>query len=448
MNIPLDRLYYFINDIACKIYNDYVVIYRFWPNGSKNINDLNLLYEINSDFGVTTRCKQTMFPSLWCNDQEPLDHEFYSTNLRCFSDPESEWDKILKLHGFTPDNDLIKNLNYNRNMFEKNLLLHSEKRSSNLKKYQLDNKLIPVYYWSHAVIARDWFRYAEHETFQKNIKNLFLIYNRAWSGTREYRLRFSDLLIERGLVDQCQTSCNPIDSDINLHYSDHTFKNTQWQPMHVLENFLQPTTAGSNSSADFNINDYNSTNIEVVLETLFDDDRLHLTEKSLRPIACAQPFILAGTHSSLEYLRSYGFHTFSDVWDESYDQIQDPEKRLTAIIELMQQIVEWTPEERADKMIQARIIADYNRQWFFSKDFFNLIIKELKTNLKLAFDELKQVDNYQAWINRYQQLMQYPKVNDFLNTNQNPNFPTKESVEYVMNLAKSWLAETANKSKS
>ena len=62
-------------------------------------------------------------------------------------------------------------------MFEKNLLLHSEKRSNNLKKYQLNNELIPVYYWSHALIAQDWFRYAERETFQKCIKKTFLVYN-------------------------------------------------------------------------------------------------------------------------------------------------------------------------------------------------------------------------------------------------------------------------------
>jgi hypothetical protein len=430
MNIPLDRLYHYIENIAQEIYGDCIIIYRFWPHGSKNIEDLNNLNKSDGWF------EKNVFPALWCNDQEPLDHKFYSTNLRFY--PDSEWDKILDLYGFGTIKDLNKNLNYNKNIFEKNLLLHSEKRSQNVKLYYQDNELIPVYYWSHAIIARDWFRYAEHETFQKNTKKTFLIYNRAWSGTREYRLRFSDLLIERVLVDQCQTNCNPVDLDLTLHYSDHIFKNTQWQPTHVLENFLQPTTADSNSSADFDTDDYNSTDIEVVLETLFDDDRLHLTEKSLRPIACGQPFILTGTHGSLEYLRGYGFKTFDTIWDESYDQITDPEKRLISIVNLMQQITGWDSATRINKMSQAKSIADYNRRWFFSKDFFDIIVNELKTNLKSAFEELEQCNNYRAWIDRWQDLTSHSAINDFLNVSQ---VPTKESIETIMHLAKNQLAK-------
>ena len=437
MSIPLDRLYHFIDNIASEIYGDCVVIYRFWPHGSKNINNLTNLLDDYSNW-----YSRTIFPSIWCNDQEPLDHEFYSKHVKTFNSTWRSISKSINLH-HTP-----KNLNYYRNIFEKNILLHSEKRSSNLKKYQLDNELIPVYYWSHAVIARDWFRYAEHESFQKCTKKTFLIYNRAWSGTREYRLRFSDLLIERKLIDQCQTNNNPVDTDLNIHYADHEFSNPQWKPNHVLENFLQPTTADANSSADFDTADYNATDIEVVLETLFDDDRLHLTEKSLRPIACGQPFILTATYGSLEYLRGYGFKTFDSVWDESYDQIADPEERLTAIVNLMQQISTWDESTKKNKLLQAQEIADYNQQWFFSQDFFNLITIELKTNLKLAFKELNQCNNYKPWIDRWDQLLAYPEIVEFLNTNQDPYSPNKDTVNQSLLLAQNKLAEVANKNKS
>ena len=40
MNVPLDRLYHYINNIAQEIYGDRVIIYRFFPHGSKNINNL------------------------------------------------------------------------------------------------------------------------------------------------------------------------------------------------------------------------------------------------------------------------------------------------------------------------------------------------------------------------------------------------------------------------
>jgi hypothetical protein len=39
-------------------------------------------------------------------------------------------------------------------------LSHSEKNSQELELYE-QNDFIGVYYWSHALIARDWFRYAK-----------------------------------------------------------------------------------------------------------------------------------------------------------------------------------------------------------------------------------------------------------------------------------------------
>jgi hypothetical protein len=200
MSIPLDRLYHFIENIAQEIYNDRIIIYRFYPHGSKNINDLNNLHDTD------TWCDKITYPKLWCNDQEPLDHEFYKTHVRPMSD--ARWQSILTA---VDQYRAPINLNYHlSSLFEKGLLLHSEQRSDNLKKYQDDNELIPVYYWSHAVIALDWFRYAEHVSQTKNTSKTFLIYNRAWSNTREYRLRFAEFLIQLNLQDHCKTSINPV----------------------------------------------------------------------------------------------------------------------------------------------------------------------------------------------------------------------------------------------
>ena len=428
MNIPLDRLYHYIENVAQEIYNDRIIIYRFHPHGSKNINDLNNLHE--SD---TWRDK-IIFPSVWCHDQEPLDHEFYRTNIRFWT---NELIVILKsLNRFTPPG----NLNYSRNtVFEKGLLLHSEQRSSNLEKYHSDNELISVYYWSHAVIARDWFRYAQHVAQKKQVNKTFLIYNRAWSNTREYRLRFAELLVSNNLQEQCQTTVNAVEPELGIHYNTYDFKNPIWRPQLPIENYFPTSTAQSHYSADFELKDYESTNIEVVLETLFDDDRLHLTEKSLRPIAVGQPFILTGTQGSLEYLRSYGFKTFGHVWDEGYDTIADPEERLCATVNLMNQIANWTPQVRQHKLAQAQAVADYNKKHFFSQEFFDLVINELKTNLKSGFDSLELCNNYTKWIAQWQELLAYPEVTAFLNSNQNNKRPTAAQVDFVMQFAQNKL---------
>jgi hypothetical protein len=387
MSIPLDRLYHYINNIAqesCqKILNDPVVVYYFYPHGSKDINNL-------ISFKKLSEYEKFLCPELYCNDQEPLDYDRYeNAELRRNEQPTAEILEIFKRKNIT-----FPKFNFRgqiATVWDWALLLHSEKRSTEVDRYQA-SQFVPVYYWSHAVISLDWFRYAEHVTQCKNIKKPFLIYSRAWSGTREYRLRFAELLIHLNLQEHCKTSVNPIEPELGVHYNLHTFKNPMWRPQTVLENHFPISDAHSHYSADFDMEDYEATDIEVVLETLFDDTRLQLTEKSLRPIACGQPFILAGTHGSLEYLRSYGFKTFSDVWDESYDLVEDPAERLIQIAELMKYISNWLPHQRERNMAQAQAIADYNKQHFFSDKFFDQITGELKTNLTSAFAQLEAIN--------------------------------------------------------
>jgi hypothetical protein len=332
----------------------------------------------------------------------------------------------------------VNNINYLPNIFSKNLLLHSENRSENLIKYESDGELIPVYYWSHAVIARDWFRYAQHANFQKTSQKTFLIYNRAWTGTREYRLKFTDLLIENTLIDHCKTFFNPIDVDTNTNYLDLIFANSAWKPNNLLHTFLPNKQVSANASADFDIDDYNTTEIEVVLETLFDDSRLHLTEKILRPIACRQPFILAATHGSLDYLKEYGFKTFSTLWDESYDKIVNPQKRLQAIVDLMTHIAKLNDRDKKNLLIKAGEISAYNQSWFFSNKFFQQVTDELEMNLKQAFTILKNSPLNQPRIDLWTEIYNSEIGCEFLNSNTDVIYPTKAQVDQ-------WLKITANK---
>jgi len=400
MSIPLDRLYPFIEHIA----NKTVELRRFYPHGSKNIEDLN---PIRTPSGY----QQFISPLIFCNDQEPLDfarYQYCDDNLPKFKILFEKYK--LERYNFQASR---------QNIYDKSLLIHSEKNSVEVETYR-NNWFITVYYWSHAVISLDWFRYAKHVVQKKQVNKTFLIYNRAWSGTREYRLKFSELLIRLGLENYCQTSVNPIEPELGIHYELHKFKNSAWRPATVLENFFPVSTAQSHFSADFDIKNYESTDIEVVLETLFDDSRLHLTEKSLRPIACGQPFILAGTSGSLEYLRSYGFITFGDIWDESYDSIEDPEERLIRIADLMRKIANWTPEERVANMAEAQAIAEYNRQRFFSQEFFDMIINELKTNFVKAWQHLESTNTASEYLDRRTRMRADPEIYKLLFTLRSP----------------------------
>ena len=422
MSIPLDRLYHYIENIAEKIYGGTVIIYRFYPHGSKKHEDLTSTKYFQWH-------EEKLNPGIYCNDQEPLDYKYYE---RYESNDQSAWNTLLESCSIYKINHNLKTVS---NIYDQTLLLHSEQRSINLETYKKNN-FITIYYWCHALLARDWFRYAEYININKKPVKKFLIYNRAWSGTREYRLKFADLLIDHNLVDDCQTSVGFVDQD--THYKNHKFTNLQWQPLHHLEQYFQNNLSSSTSSADFTVEDYCATDIEVVLETLFDDERLHLTEKSLRPIACGHPFILAAPHGSLQYLRNYGFCTFGDVIDESYDLIENPLDRLKAIVLAMKQITNWTSEERQCKMRVLQEIAEYNKQHFFSVNFFNQILNELKENLTTAFTLFNSIKSSNQWVDRWNNYLSQQSIIDFLKNNKESG-PTKTQVDLVNQEAKKYI---------
>jgi hypothetical protein len=170
--------------------------------------------------------------------------------------------------------------------------------------------------------------------------------------------------------------------DTGNDYREHRFKN---QNINIstrnLEDYFFNNQTTSAASADYSSEDYQTCGIEVVLETLFDDSRIHLTEKILRPIACAHPFILVSTPGSLKYLHRYGFKTFHDLIDESYDRIQDPVKRLQAIIELMTDISNMPTDDKKILFQKMSEIAKQNQERFFSEDFQSQVVQEFKQNL-------------------------------------------------------------------
>ena len=73
----------------------------------------------------------------------------------------------------------------------------------------------------------------------------------------------------------------------------------------------------------------------LITETLFgnnDKDCLQITEKTYKALAYRIPFIIVGGYGTLEYLRSLGYQTFPHMFNESYDEIKDPAKRMSAIL--------------------------------------------------------------------------------------------------------------------
>ena len=72
--------------------------------------------------------------------------------------------------------------------------------------------------------------------------------------------------------------------------------------------------------------------IYVSLETTANLCRAFLTRITFKAIVYQRPFLIVGAPGCLALLRDMGFMTFSDFWDESYDQESSLEHRVTAVI--------------------------------------------------------------------------------------------------------------------
>lgn len=407
MSVPLDRLYNYLDDIV----NYRLLIYGWSPHGSTKLQDFLMLRDpvslqqwhalrpglTSSEF--KTAVQRNDHAVMICHDQEPLMIDRYS-----FDDFKSQIKKnhlriqnLFALDRFANDAVVeycaklgLRGLAHPTNHCDLTLLLHSEQRSDHVEQYQQQG-YVPVYVWSHGIIARDWFRYAEHDpvlNFDTNhITHDFLLYNRAWSGTREYRLCMAEQVVCQNLVPHCKTSFNAHDCQ---HYSQHRFANPDFAISNFeLEQYFPANTHTANASADYCGEDYATTGIEVVLETLFDDTRWHLTEKTLRPIACGQPFILMATAGSLQYLRQYGFQTFTGLIDESYDQIHDPRQRLQAVIKEMVRISALPAQKKYQLFESLNHVARHNQRHFFNA-FTHQVQQEYITNMHTAMTKIDQ----------------------------------------------------------
>jgi hypothetical protein len=389
MNIPLNNLYHWIRGLAYEP----VSIYTFRPHGSKNIVDLG-------QFGPHDY--NPIFPEIVCHDQEPLDYNTCQKNHVV-----DAWHTITKLNSKLNTNDseeivnalsnyygdlnflaIIRRYNF-RGIFDKYVLLHSEKNSIDVEKFGQHAET--VYYWCHGIIARDWYRFAEQDTrlqMPSSHTKTFLIYCRAWTGTREYRLKFLDLLADKNLLGHCQTSILKQDQQFNL--DSYVCADTNFQPSNLkLLNQIADNNQPAAASADYCADDFVSTDISIVLETVAADTKIHLTEKTLRPIACGHPFILVAGPGALEYLKSYGFKTFAPWIDESYDQEQDIVKRMEKIAEEMKRIENLNQKEKKHMLEQLEKITIHNKTRFFSNSFFNQIQSELEKNLNQAISRVK-----------------------------------------------------------
>ena len=112
------------------------------------------------------------------------------------------------------------------------------------------------------------------------------------------------------------------------------------------------------------INWYNNTYCSVVVETSmnFGDDSIFVTEKTMKPLALRHPFLTLGCSGTLALLKSAGFETYDNLFDESYDLNKSYEERLKTVHNQIKNITEFNYDALTVQKME------HNQNLFFNEN--------------------------------------------------------------------------------
>ena len=115
---------------------------------------------------------------------------------------------------------------------------------------------------------------------------------------------------------------------------------------------------------------FKQTFCSIVYEAFWVQETVFFTEKINKCFLTGHPFIVVSCPKYLDYLKKLGFKTFSNWWDESYDNILDNREREVKLKQLILKISEW----------------DLNK----CQDVYKEMIPTLKHNQKILKDIASQ----------------------------------------------------------
>ena len=323
-----------------------ISLHWFDPFGSTNFNDIVNSHPINNKKNDATRY------IFW--DQEPVYRENLQTFLKQF----------LEIYDA-----------------KKTVLITSERNSNDVAWVCDTYGIVADYYFFHGWAALDWYRGYNHSFLSqpwpdRKFYHAFICPNNIVGGQRSHRLRLLSELGRRGCINQ-----NLISFPATCPY-EHKSVMELFQEHNLLfpKNLSLPLIIdnGKNHSGDSHRIDFWTQSMKcfchVVTETVYDDNRIHITEKTFKPIVLQQPFLIVGNRGALKYLRDYGFQTFGDLWDEDYDDL-DHEHRIRAVADICEDITSWSLSKMQQAQLKIANVVRHNHDWFYN-EFQNVLWKE------------------------------------------------------------------------
>ena len=369
------------------------------PFGSTQPENIEMIRDDSLDIeDVDTKATNLTFPGLLPDDEEMRDRYLALQSIRgplfLFYDQEPVDAKY--------NYPLFKHVMGNTRA--PYVLVTTERDSYDRDIVCRDLPFAEVNYFFHIFAAADWFRGHEYlpglvAPADRQLKKTYISFNRITSNKRLYRSLLVNELYKNNLLEHGYISYSKLCPDTNDSFDVSIREGIPEYPLsHALkEEIIANIQQLPELRIDFAEDEYIPNQsmllspmrqlmesfVFLVTETCYFQNKTHLTEKIFKPIVLRMPFILVGCANNLEYLRSYGFKTFSDFWDESYDSESDPIKRLDAIVKILRDISNMTSAEQQAMLVKMQPILDHNYRLFNDPDFVRKEWDHLKEQLRL-----------------------------------------------------------------
>ena len=162
----------------------------------------------------------------------------------------------------------------------------------------------------------------------------------------------------------------------NIFRHDNTFDVVSFLKYGFKRHYLDKPRTKGNATHAYHWHNELSSNVcfEIVIETCVSQNKRFLTEKFLKAVLSKNIFLLIGNPHSLDWLKSLGFKTFSDIIDESYDSEEVFYKRLLMIFEEVKRLCSYDVPALFNNILKINDVVEHNYNHFLNNTWdFNLI---------------------------------------------------------------------------
>jgi len=213
--------------------------------------------------------------------------------------------------------------------------------------------------------------------------------NRIVAGKRDHRVLFLYNIFKHGLEHNHISAPRicPVEN-IDIASIAQKYTNVYQDISAVFEQAQLPRTFAGEDTQRMtscwltNFDEAADSLVYVPTETVYFGRRTHLTEKTFKAIALEMPFVLVAPVGSLEYMRSYGFRTFSDVFDESYDDETDDILRVEKVTRLLKELDGLSVRERQQIHRACLSAVEHNYEHFYGSGLEKILWQELQDMLR------------------------------------------------------------------